>query len=166
MKTSQHETIGDTQPGEFELESFLPYRLSLLTNTISQGMAESYRNRHEISITEWRVMAVLGRFSGLTASEVAARTAMDKVAVSRAVNKLIENQLLVRTTDRTDRRKRRLFISPGRGQQVLEEVVPLARAYEKKLTQSLGAGEIRSLMQIISKLQKAADRSDTKQMQI
>ena len=30
-------------PAGFELENFLPYRLSLLTNTVSQGIAHSYR---------------------------------------------------------------------------------------------------------------------------
>ena len=35
-------------------------------------------------------MAVLGRFPDLSANEVADRTAMDKVAVSRAVARLLE----------------------------------------------------------------------------
>ena len=63
----------------FELENFLPYRLSVLTNTISQGIAAAYRDRYGISVTEWRILAVLGRFPGLTASEVVEKTAMDKV---------------------------------------------------------------------------------------
>ena len=40
-------------------------------------------------MTEWRVMAVLARFEGLSAREVAERTAMDKVAVSRALARLV-----------------------------------------------------------------------------
>ena len=42
----------------FELDEFLPYRLSLLTNTVSAGIARSYRDQYEISVTEWRIMAV------------------------------------------------------------------------------------------------------------
>ena len=45
-----------------ELERFLPYRLSVLSNTVSQAIADSYERRFELSITEWRVMAVLGRY--------------------------------------------------------------------------------------------------------
>src|SRR3546814_20096173 len=37
----------------------------------------------------WRVMAVLARFEGLSAREVAERTAMDKGAVSRALARLV-----------------------------------------------------------------------------
>ena len=44
-----------------QLERFLPYRLSILSNTISQAIADDYQRRYDISVTEWRVMAVLAR---------------------------------------------------------------------------------------------------------
>ena len=74
-----------------ELEGFLPYRLSVLSNTVSQAIAAEYEQRFGLSVTEWRVMAVLGRYTGISAREVAERTAMDKVAVSRAVARLLES---------------------------------------------------------------------------
>ena len=76
---------------ELKLEDFLPYRLAVLSNTISTTVARAYDKRFSVSIPEWRVIAVLGRFPGLSAVEVAERTMMDKVAVSRAVTKLIKN---------------------------------------------------------------------------
>ena len=69
-----------------ELEHFLPYRLSILSNAVSQAIADDYQRRFDLSMTEWRVMAVLARFDGLSAREVAERTLMDKVAVSRALS--------------------------------------------------------------------------------
>ena len=80
-----------TEHAPLELERFLPYRLSILSNRISQAIAREYQSRFDLSMTEWRVMAVLARFDsdGLSASEVAARTEMDKVAVSRALARLV-----------------------------------------------------------------------------
>src|SRR6185312_2251072 len=66
-----------------ELERFVPYQLSIVSNTVSQAIADDYQARHDLGVTEWRVMAVLARFDGLSAREVAERTAMDKVAVRR-----------------------------------------------------------------------------------
>ena len=63
----------------FDLDAFLPYRLSVLSNRISQDIARLYADRFDLGITEWRVLAVLGRYPGLSASELADRTAMDKV---------------------------------------------------------------------------------------
>jgi DNA-binding MarR family transcriptional regulator len=158
--TSKRSQSASTQgPSGFELENFLPYRLSVLTNTVSQGIARSYRDRHDITVTEWRVMAVLGRYAGLTASEVVERTAMDKVAISRAVNSLVAKDLLERKTDRDDRRRRRLYVSHARGRQVLEEIVPQARECERLLLQSLSAEEIETLERTMDALLVAARKT-------
>jgi len=149
--------IADSGPADFELERFLPYRLSVLTNTVSQGIARGYRDRHGISITEWRILAVLGRFPGLTASEVVARTAMDKVAISRGVRSLMERGLLQRRTDHGDRRRQQLYITPGRGADVLHQIIPQARRYEQDLLQSLTPEERAALSHILAKLQQQAE---------
>ena len=56
---------------ELILEEFMPYRLSVLSHTISTTIAKTYEKRFGISIPEWRVIAILGRFPGLSAVEVA-----------------------------------------------------------------------------------------------
>src|SRR5690606_6047046 len=94
-----------------DLEHFLPYRLSVLSNRISQDIARLYAERFELGITEWRVLAVLGRHPGLSAREVAERTAMDKVAVSRAIAALLDAGRLERETHADDRRRSVLRLS-------------------------------------------------------
>jgi len=158
MTSKLKQSDSKTQAADFELEHFLPYRLSLLTNTISQGIARSYSREHDISVIEWRVMAVLGRYSGLTASDIVERTAMDKVAISRAVKSLMEKGLLERKTDRGDRRRRRLIITRDRGQKVLQKIVPEAQGYEQFLLQSLTAAELENLNRMISILLESARR--------
>ena len=140
----------------FELEEFLPYRLSVLTNTISQGIAETYRQRYELSVTEWRIIAVLGRFPGIPAREVAERTAMDKVAVSRAVKRLEQKGYLYRTTDPGDRRCQRLCLSETPGMDVLNEVIPRAREYESRLLESLSGSQLEELNRIMEVLYQRA----------
>ena len=76
---------------DLHLEEFLPYQLSYLTNLVSQDLAALYTDKFGIAHTEWRVMAVLGLSSGVSAAYVAEKTAMDKVAVSRAINNMIKN---------------------------------------------------------------------------
>jgi DNA-binding MarR family transcriptional regulator len=64
----------------------------VLTNLISSAIAGAYRERFGLSIPEWRVLAVLANSPDLSAAEVAQRTAMDKVAVSRAVRSLLNER--------------------------------------------------------------------------
>ena len=37
---------------ELHLERFLPYRLSLLANTVSAAIADAYSTRHDMTIPE------------------------------------------------------------------------------------------------------------------
>ena len=159
MDTSSGPDRGHTsEPERFELEQFLPYRLSLLSNTVSQGIAQIYQKNHQLSIPEWRIMAVLGRYPDLTASQLCERTVMDKVTVSRAVNSLLEKQYVHRITDSDDRRKRPLQVTPGKGKALLDEVIPFALNYQTGLLDSLSVREQLQLNTLVEKLFSAAKR--------
>ncbi len=147
---------------DFMLEKFLPYRLSLLSNTISGGISSAYRKLYELSVTEWRVVAILGRYPGLTATEVTERGAMDKVAVSRAVKRLEERGLVERGEHDADRRRLPLVLSPGDGQRLFRDVMPRALAYERQLLASLSAEEREMFGRLVGKLQSAAQRLNEK----
>ncbi len=146
-----------TPDKEFLLEEFLPYRLSLLSNTVSQGISAIYRKAHGLSVTQWRVVAILGRFPGLTATEVMQRGAMDKVAVSRAVNKLQDQGLVDRKPHNDDRRRLPLNLTPSRGLPLFYEIVPQALAYEKQVLSCLSNDELARLNRLIDKLQASAE---------
>jgi DNA-binding MarR family transcriptional regulator len=125
-----------TSPPALDLEHFLPYRLSVLANTMSAAIARTYSDRFGLSIPEWRVLAVLARSPGLAAADCAERTAMDKVAVSRAVASLVRAGRIVRTRELHDRRRSALSLTP-RGQRVYRQVVPWALAYEAAILRGL-----------------------------
>lgn len=137
------------------LERFLPYRLSLVSNLISQGIAETYERTYSMSVTEWRVIAVLGRFPGITASEVVRRTAMDKVAISRTVRRLLEKGLLEREDNDDDRRSKKLFLS-RQGERIYRRVAPAAVAFEARLLEVLSESEQAALARLLDKLTEAA----------
>lgn len=140
-----------------ELERFLPYRLSVLSNRLSNAIARSYETRFQLSVTEWRVIAVLGRFRGLSANEVAERTAMDKVAVSRAVARLLESGRLQRDLHENDRRRSVLELSEA-GYAIYEAVAPIALSYERALLEALEPEERETLLKLLDKLAaKAVD---------
>ena len=134
-----------------QLEHFLPYRLSILSNTISQTIADDYQSRHDLSVTEWRVMAVLARFEGLSAREVAERTAMDKVAVSRALARLVAAGRVDRTVHDNDKRRSVLKLSAA-GWAIHDDVAPMARAREREVLAKLDAEERQWLERILDKL--------------
>jgi DNA-binding MarR family transcriptional regulator len=93
----------------------------------------------------------LGSFAPLSAREVAARTAMDKVQVSRAVASLLQKGFALQATDRQDRRRSKLALSAS-GSRVYARIVPLAQAAEAELLSVLALSERESLSALLDKL--------------
>ena len=151
MSAPRKSAAATAEHASLQLEQFLPYRLSILANTVSQAIASDYQRRFDLSVTEWRVMAVLARFEGLSAREVAQRTAMDKVAVSRALSRLVEAGRVNRDTHDDDKRRSVLSLTQT-GWAMHREVAPMARAREREMLARLDAEERRWLKRILDKL--------------
>ena len=138
-----------------DLDRFLPYRLSVLSNRVSSAIARQYSDRFGLTIPEWRVMAVLGGTPDLSARDVAERTAMDKVQVSRAVDSLMRARRVARAADRDDGRLLRLSLTP-KGRAIYDEVVPLALHLEDVFLSALSPEERRQFDALLGKLARQA----------
>lgn len=141
------------QEPQLNLDTFLPYRLSVLSNRVSDAIARQYSARFDLSIPEWRIIAVLGQTPNLSARDVAKRTAMDKVQVSRAVTTLVAARRLTRSEDSNDARIARLALTT-KGRAIYEEVAPLALRLESLLLSSLSAQERNTLQNLMHKLDR------------
>ncbi|WND02036.1 MarR family winged helix-turn-helix transcriptional regulator [Temperatibacter marinus] len=135
-----------------ELETFLPYRLATLSTRISQAISKYYIERYQITVTEWRVIAVLGVTPEVSAGYIGQVGTMDKVAVSRAVNKLLESGYILREFSEEDKRRSILKLSED-GWGIYNEIVPLAKKYEDDILKEFTATEHDALESILTKLE-------------
>jgi DNA-binding MarR family transcriptional regulator len=138
-----------------KLHSFLPFRLSLLSNTVSANIAATYQDKFAISMSEWRIMAILAEYPDLSADEVCQRTQIEKSVVSRAVARLLKRHMIIRQIDDDDRRRSILRLSET-GLSIYDEVMPVAEDFEKKLIAKLSKQERLTLLSLLDKLQKEA----------
>lgn len=139
------------------LGGFLPYRLSILAESVSRAFAQHYERRFGITIPEWRLLAVLGERSPQSTQEVIQRTRMDRVKVSRAAIRLEDKGLLARLPQPGDLRAHSLRLS-RRGLAMYRQIVPIAHGLQAELVHALGADEVRAFDAVLGKLQECADR--------
>lgn len=135
----------------FKLEDYLPYRLSVAASRVSRLCARRYGEAFGLSIPEWRVLAIVGRFGTLSPSSVGEWTAMDKVKVSRAAASLVARGMLRQMPDPDDGRGRLLRLT-RRGVSVYEGLVPLACELEGQLAEGLSRTEWSVLLKALDKL--------------
>jgi DNA-binding MarR family transcriptional regulator len=104
-------------------------------------------------------MAVLGRYPDLSAGEVALRTAMDKVAVSRAVASLLDARRIERDIHDGDRRRSVLRLS-AEGQRIYREVAPMALGFERNLLGDMAEAERTLLFRLLDRLDELELRAE------
>lgn len=138
------------------LEDFLPYRLVMLAEQVSQSLSRLYSDRYAITNPEWRVMAALGQFGTLTSTEIGRNSRMHKTKVSRAVAELEKKDLIVRETSRADMRVAHLSLT-AKGADTYRRLVPLALQFGDRLAGGLSAEETAVLERVLASLMERSD---------
>lgn len=134
-----------------KLADFMPYRLSIASNAVSERVAAVYQARFGLKVPEWRVLAVIAERGRATQAALVASTQMDKMTVSRAATRLVERGLLERTRA-GDRRTLELALTPE-GAALHGEIAPLAMAIEAELLAGFTPEERRQLMNLLQRLE-------------
>lgn len=137
------------------LESFLPYRLVMLADEVSQSLSRIYGRRHGLANPEWRVLAALGQHGGMTATEIGRNSRMHKTKVSRAVAELERRGLLVRTASQADLRVLHLALTDA-GRAVYDDIIPLAVEFATDLASGLSPDDAAALDRLLSALMARA----------
>lgn len=143
--------MSTSNDGTLSLQQFLPYRLSVLSNRISNSLANKYRKRFGINVHEWRILSALGEEKKLSAVAITNRIAMDKVTVSRAVKRLIEKGLIIKGLDSKDQRSYELALSAD-GIKIYQQLVPIALAHEQEVIANLTSKDKENLLELLLKL--------------
>lgn len=143
-----------------QLDAFLPYRLSITSNLVSDRIARTYETLFGLSIPEWRLVAVIAEAGAITQAELGERTRMDKVSVSRAAIALTARGVLARAPNASDRRSHHLSLT-REGQALYEAVAPKALAMEAELFARFTPGELDTFTAMLRRIDAAARDDET-----
>lgn len=134
-----------------DINAYVPCQMAALTHTIMRSVATVFEVRFNISVPEWKVLAIIAEKPGLSAVAVAHLAEMDTVAVSRAVSKLMDRNLVARELDNEDRRRSILNLSTE-GQDLHAQISPLAAQLEDSLFENFTEDEKRVFEKAIATL--------------
>jgi DNA-binding MarR family transcriptional regulator len=144
----------DATAGEaaaLKLEDFLPYRLNVVANLVSQALSRIYAERYDIGVPEWRVLVTLGQYGVMTGKQIGAHSHMHKTKVSRAVAQLEKRKFLARRTNRADLRESFLSLTSA-GRSVYEDLAPSALEFTKRLVEVIDPADRAALDRALRQL--------------
>lgn len=123
----------------FDLDGFLPYRLSVAAARVSRQFAALYEAEAGLTIPEWRVLAHLARSGSVSVRDIHERVALDKSVVSRAASRLEAAGWLRKSEHETDRRLIVLELTPE-GEALMARLGAIAARFQAELCAELGPG--------------------------
>lgn len=140
------------QGAAFQLESFFPYLVRVFYADVTHALSAVYQRDYGMMPAEWRTMAILGASAGgLQATDIVARSSMDKVVVSRAVKRMAERGFLTRETNTSDGRSFLLQLSKE-GRAVYEDLAPKLLAVEQRMLEGLSEDEIKGFLAVAQRI--------------
>ena len=134
------------------LDDFIPYRLSVTSNLVSDSIARAYESLFGLTIPEWRLVAVIAETGGITQQAIGAKTLMDKVTVSRAAIALVGRGLLARRDNPEDRRSHLLELTDA-GRDLYAVVAPKALDLESRIFDVFDPQEVAQFVAMLRRIE-------------
>ena len=140
-------------------DDLLILKLVRVVNFTARPFEQRVGKPLQLTLNEWRVMAMVGAQPGCNASQVAEYSGLDKMAVSRALAGLQRAKRLQRHEDPTDQRRSRLYLSAA-GRSVYEAALARAQEREAELFTNITAHEREQLSAMLDKLIASVRKTD------
>ena len=139
------------------LDRWVAYRFGLIATRIGALATPAYRERHKLSTSAWRALAVIAHFEPLSAAMLSEHTRLDPSKVSRAIETLVARKLLTREKDPADQRRAVLRLTP-RGRDIYADVSATVTRLEQQMTATLTAAERKALWALLDKIDAQVGR--------
>lgn len=140
-----------TQAARAEIRDLVSFRVHAVANLLSRGAALAYRRAFDVSLMEWRTLALLGAHQPLSLKALARHAGLDKSQMSRVVAGLIERDYVARGVDTADARGIALTLTRA-GRRVYEGLIAAANRRNDALGSVLSDAERRQLDDMLSRL--------------
>lgn len=137
--------------GEIGIRDLISYRLARTSSLMSRGAALRYRRLFDVSLGEWRALALLAAEPNLSLIELSRAAGLDKAQMSRVIAALTERGLVWRAM--TPSRGRAVALSLTRaGREVYCGLIEEAAERDRAFRAALAPQELALLESALEKL--------------
>ncbi|MFY8275237.1 MarR family winged helix-turn-helix transcriptional regulator [Pseudoalteromonas sp. SSDWG2] len=139
----------------FNLETFIPYLMTLTGAKVSEAFADVYQNK--LTNPQWRVVCHLVQANTtLTSKQLCDLAMLDKSTASRAISELQNMGWLKIEPCAADKRAKQVRLT-STGKQQFDALVPVAMHWQKVLLEEFNDDEISLLIRCLSKLESKSE---------
>ena len=117
------------------------------TDVLGRGLLDA----EVASIDGWRVLGALRGGEGLTMSDISSAMSIPPPSLTRLVDKLVDNGLVLRRVDATDRRRVLIYLS-ARGKTKVRKLVKQESVLRAALAEELGEDAAVQFLRVLARV--------------
>ena len=133
------------------LTKTLTFRLSRLQANLNTQASDLLRRHGGVPLAHWRVLLILHHNLATTQTEIVDRAQLDKGQVSRIVERLNNEGLLVSESDIEDKRVLKLHLTSA-GHEMMSRLIPVMRQRRSHLLSPFSDAEVTTLLEFLDRL--------------
>jgi DNA-binding MarR family transcriptional regulator len=127
---------------KLKLSEYVPYLVNRLGSALVIRFSEDALARHNLSIALWRVLVALSDAGPQRQIDLSAIISADVSTLSRLITRLVRRGLVTRT--RSSQSSREVIVTlTSRGENLVEDLIPVARRLERSAISGLSPAELR-----------------------
>jgi len=132
----------------------LGYILGLSLRIFLNQVAAEFRNREiELTFEQFVMLRMISSNSDLIQQDIANHLQKDKSLIVRQMNGLIEKQYVVRQTNRDDKRKKNLLLTP-KGTEMMNQITDLTFDVSNNLLVGVDTNDYETFRRVLNKIKE------------
>jgi len=140
---------------QFNIEDWLVYRFWRISQEEGFKLEAFYSAEFGLNGFDWRLIAAVATYAPISAKGLAKVLDLSQVQMTRALATLVDNGLISRRMDKSDRRRIILRLTK-KGQAVYDQITPKARAVEKEMLSVFSRQQREQFLEMIALLEQQA----------
>ncbi len=132
-----------------EIEGFIGFRLQQTAwNARSQFQKIISHMGIDITLEQAQVLLSLYKSEGISQKQLASQVFKGRTNITRIINGLVKNELIMRQKDPLDKRYFRIYLTDG-GKEIVNRLIPILVSYNKELIKRVGEEKHKELMKVL-----------------
>ncbi len=133
----------------------IAWQINSTSDALRRGVTLRMKREHDISLVEWRTLALIEAMQPVRLRDVAAESVSDKAQISRVVSALVERGLVERQVVAQDARSAHLSLTPP-GTEMAAKLSAISQDRDRFLRASCDEDSIEALLATLSVLRSKA----------
>ncbi len=139
------------------VDHYITGRISHVSKALNRSASRLYQDHFGLTLPESRALSVIAARGSCAARDIADEVSLDKALISRAIKQLTLKELISAGAGVEDQRVMMLKLT-AKGRRIHEQIVPVARARQDALMETLTEEERRVLWRVLGKLEARVER--------